>query len=136
MMKQIKLSPLLQKGLINLPINVAQLANHIAQTLAEYSEMTEEHLEAIKDEVSTKCVERLKSVSPVLTGSYAKGWRKKRVNTAWVVHNATDYQLTHLLENGHANIAVGKPTPPIPHIRPVELAIIEEFEELVWRLSG
>lgn len=52
--------------------------------------------------VSKECVQKLKNTSPVKTGSYSKGWAtKKQGDMDVVVHNRTDYQLTHLLENGH-----------------------------------
>ena len=41
--------------------------------------------------------------SPKDTGDYKKGWRIKqdKARKSIIVHNATDYQLTHLLEHGH-----------------------------------
>lgn len=54
------------------------------------------------DRTSKESVQKLKNTSPRLTGDYAKGWGTKRVNDKDViVHNRTEYQLTHLLENGH-----------------------------------
>lgn len=56
---------------------------------------------AIK-ETATETVMKLRNTSPVKTGSYAKGWKVgTRRGSDYIVHNATDYQLTHLLENGH-----------------------------------
>ena len=43
----------------------------------------------------------LKANSPEKLGDYKKGWRIKKVKKALIVHNATSYQLTHLLEHGH-----------------------------------
>jgi hypothetical protein len=117
-------------------IDVSQLASQVAAVLAEYNDVTLEELEAIKESVAERCARRLSEVSPKKYGDYRRGWRKKKVNSAWIVHNATDYQLTHLLEKGHANIAVGRPTPAYPHIRPVELEIIAQFEAEIRATLG
>lgn len=64
-------------------------------------------------------------------GRYAKGWRVKttkgRGYVNCVIYNATDYQLTHLLENGHLTRNGGK-TKPIKHIEPVEEMCAQNFE--------
>ena len=76
-------------------------------------------------------VTKLRNTSPVKTGSYAKGWGvKKQGDMDVVVHNRTDYQLTHLLENGHV-IRNKKGTygraPAHKHIKPVEDWAIDEL---------
>lgn len=83
--------------------------------------------EAIKD-VAAESVAKLRNTSPKgASGRYARGWTvKKDGNLGRTVYNKTDYQLTHLLENGH----VVKPSPKRPgkkgrvngikHIAPVE----------------
>ena len=81
--------------------------------------------------VAKESVQKLKNTSPVKTGSYAKGWGVKRMGDMdVVVHNRTDYQLTHLLENGHV-IRNKKGTygraPAHKHIKPVEEWAIDEL---------
>ena len=76
------------------------------------------------DAVAKECVQRLRNTSPRKTGSYAKGWgTKKQGEMDVIVHNRTDYQLTHLLENGHV-VRNKKGTygraPAHKHIAPVE----------------
>ena len=93
----------------------------------------EEGLEEAKIEVAKETVKELKSTSPKKTGGYAKGWARKKVGTAQVVHNSTNYQLTHLLENGHANRDGGR-TPGRPHIAPAEQKAIDEFEKRVEKV--
>lgn len=114
-------------------IKVDQLANEISKALREYTTEVEEGLEEVKKEVAKEGVKQLKKTSPKLTGDYAKGWRVKRVGTAQVIHNATDYQLTHLLEKGHAKRGGGR-VPPKVHIAPVEEKVIEEFEKRVEKV--
>ena len=87
------------------------------------------------DRTAKESVQKLKNTSPVKTGSYAKGWgTKKQGDMDVVVHNRTDYQLTHLLENGHViknkKGEYGR-TRPIKHIEPAEQEGIQNFEQLV-----
>lgn len=54
------------------------------------------------NETAKEAVQKLRNTSPRKTGSYARGWGTKKDGDMTVtVYNRTDYQLTHLLENGH-----------------------------------
>jgi len=82
-------------------------------------------------QVAKETVQKLKNTSPVKDGSYARGWKvSKKQGSDLVVHNATDYQLTHLLENGHVirnkKGTYGR-THPIKHIQPAEEWASEEL---------
>lgn len=101
-------------------------AAEITKALQIYTTEVEEGLEKAKVKVAKETVKRLRATSPKLTGDYAKGWRVKRVGTAQVIHNATDYQLTHLLEYGHAKVGGGR-VAPRPHIRKAEKEATEEY---------
>lgn len=78
-------------------------------------------------QVAKETVQKLKNTSP--KGSphrrrYAEGWKvSKQRGGDLVVHNATNYQLTHLLENGHVirnkKGTYGR-THPIKHIEPAQ----------------
>lgn len=67
-------------------------------------------------------------------GRYAKGWRVKtekgRGYVNCTIYNATDYQLTHLLENSHLTRNGGKTT-AIKHIEPVHDECVENFEKSI-----
>ena len=116
-------------------ININALAEEIANALTEYGQEVQNGVSKSAKKVASKTVKTLKATSPKNTGKYAKGWRAKAQNefanaTSYVVHNATDYQLTHLLENGHANANGGR-TSARPHIRQAEEQAIEEFTQEV-----
>ena len=85
----------------------AQMKNILALEQKEIKEVTDRTMIEVGDEA----VEKLKATSPKRTkykkgnrpkGRYARGWRKKNEGDGLVVYNATDWQLTHLLNNGHA----------------------------------
>ena len=114
-------------------INTAGAA--IAEALAEYDQEIADATKRITDEVAKEAVDALKKNSPKLTGSYRKGWRKKQSYAAKrtkrnTVYNETDYQLTHLLEYGHASRNGGR-VRAIQHIAPVEQAAIEALQERI-----
>ena len=97
------------------------IGEQIAQILDDYEkEVQKKAGEAIKS-VSQDVAKRLRETSPKgPTGDYAKGWRvKKNKYDDYIVHNATDYQLTHLLEYGHA-LPQGGRARAFPHIAPAE----------------
>ena len=76
----------------------------------------------------------LRNNSPERTGDYRKGWTTRKVGNRWVLFNRTDYQLTHLLENGHAGKDGNPPINAIPHIRPVEEIVIDEYISEIERI--
>lgn len=109
---------------------VRGISNEIAKALSEYTNDIEKGLEKAKIKVARNTVKTLKSTSPIKTGSYAKGWTVKQIGTARVIHNKTDYQLTHLLENGHAKKGGGRVAAKV-HIKPAEEKAIREYETAV-----
>ncbi|MEK4494494.1 HK97 gp10 family phage protein [Ureibacillus sp. FSL W8-0352] len=107
-------------------INVNQLARELNKQLQQYTNDVVEQIEKSAKEIGKEGVKKLKETSPKRTGEYADGWRLKQTNEGYVMHNATHYQLTHLLENGHLN-RDGSRTAPQPHIAPVEKETIDKF---------
>ncbi|MFJ7585602.1 HK97 gp10 family phage protein [Bacillus cereus] len=112
---------------------VDNLTNEIMRQLRMYEQDVREKVEISKEEVSMELVSQLKQhPSPKLTGDYRKGWKAKRVGNKFIIHNATEYRLTHLLENGHAKVGGGR-VEAIPHIRPAEQEAIDEFIRQIER---
>lgn len=103
-------------------------------------EINENVVESTKNginKVSKESVSKLRNTSPKKTGSYAKGWAVKREGEMDViVHNRTDYQLTHLLENGHVvrnkKGTYGR-TSGTKHIAPVEEWAADALPEEIMR---
>ena len=101
----------------------------LEETLAEDEEILRQHVvDACKVAKSD-----LRKNSPRKTGDYAKGWAYKVTSTAegsyhGTVYNATTYQLTHLLEKGHAKRGGGR-VAGIPHIGPAFEHAAETMEE-------
>ena len=105
-------------------VTVNDVADAIAAELQQYSQDVTEGLKRDVKQVAKECKQEIQRNSPVLTGSYKKGWRDQvefegREDIRVVVKNKTDYQLTHLLENGHAKVNGGR-VQGKPHIRPAE----------------
>lgn len=105
----------------------------------EYGKEASAAIENASVGVAAAAANKLKANSPKSkhhTRKYAEGWRYKREPNGTVVYNATNYQLTHLLENGHAVVngtgRVGN-APAVKHIEPVEQWAVEEFENRIRR---
>lgn len=108
----------------------------INDILAGYGDSIQELIQEEAKKIAKVCVKELKATSPknkrntASKGNYAKGWRVKQQNERGevhcIIHNATDYQLTHLLEKSHLTRNGGK-TKPIVHIQPVAEKCISEY---------
>lgn len=104
----------------------------INDILNDYSLEIQEGITNAAIEIAEKGVKELKVTSPKKTGKYSKGWRvNKEFGRRYIhatIYNATDWQLTHLLEKSHL-LRNGKKSKPIVHIEPVEQKCIREFQE-------
>ena len=107
-----------------------ELAREIEKQLRQYNEHVEKEIEAAKKEVAQELSKDLQQHSPEQTGDYQKGWAVKKAGTSYLVHNKTNYQLTHLLEHGHAKKGGGR-VGPVVHIRPAEAYAIKEYLEKI-----
>lgn len=128
-------------------ISPDELAVELTKQLATY---TQEVQEAVANSVTALAKEgraKVKSNSPKRTGEYAKGWavsnENKKGRQTVRIYNKTNYQLTHLLENGHVvrngtgRIGAGKKTSVAgkPHIAPVndwiQQEVVSAIEEAI-----
>ena len=111
------------------------LSNAIDKYLQEYKEEIDEDVKKDATEISKQARDELKRVSPIDRNSkrgrhYADGWaissKSGKNYYTKKIWNATDYQLTHLLEFGHASRSGGHVSAQ-PHVRPTEKKYREKF---------
>lgn len=116
-------------------VQINDLSQAINRELSLYSDSVREAVDKVEKSVSNLAVRRLKVEGSFQnnrsTRNYRSGWRAKRLSTGgYIVYNATSYQLTHLLEYGHALRGGGRAR-AFPHIRQVETEIQQEFERRI-----
>jgi len=121
-------------------ISVDNLSSEISATLLEYSKDVADGTKRAVDEVAKEATKELKQTSPVLTGDYKKGWTKKVAfessrTKRTTVYNRTNYQITHLLEYGHASRLGGR-VKPVVHIKPVEEEAVTELMKKIERVAA
>lgn len=110
--------------------SVDNLAKEIEKALDEFVGVTEEACEKGVRETAKDAVRELRSAHPSGSGQYGswdeynRSWKvmqtktDKRYHRKATIHNENHYQLTHLLEKGHALVQGGR-TRAFPHIAPV-----------------
>ena len=120
-------------------IKVEALQDTLKKYFDEYKEDIFDDVVEVTDAVTKEAIEELRATSPrgkaTRRTKYYKGWSSKiqkrnKLKYQKVIWNKTNYQLTHLLEFGHATRNGGM-TKAIPHIRPVEEKYGVKFVDLV-----
>jgi hypothetical protein len=108
--------------------SIANLAAEIANTIAEYTEEVSAAIAKTVDDTAKECKAEIVANSPPKNEehrAYKGGWSIKSEDirgsgiTKRIIYNATEYQLVHLLEYGHAKRGGGR-VAGIPHVEPAE----------------
>ena len=113
-------------------IKPEELEQTIMEGLEEYRDLSTDSMKESVEKVAKDVKKQIQDKAPVLTGKYKRSWTVTKTEESaeklvMTVH-AKKYQLTHLLEHGHAKRGGGR-TKAIPHIAPAEEEGNKEFEE-------
>ena len=102
----------------------------IATILDDYSKDIYKEMQVASIQVADKGKKKLQEIAPKRTGKYRRGFRVKSTSNLYsfssTIYNATNWQLTHLLEKGHVTRNGGR-TKAIKHFEPVEKECNDEF---------
>ena len=118
-------------------VSIDDMDDVIMKELEKYANLaTDDMKDAVKD--TAKSIKSdIEGSAPVLTGRYKKSWKIKKIrenanSLDVLVHSSNRYQLTHLLEFGHAKRGGGRVAGK-PHIAPAaekgEQDLIKAIEE-------
>ena len=105
-------------------IPIGGLAAAVTEALESYRQDVTDGLKREIKSVAKECKRDIQEGSPVQNGDYRKSWQDKVAyesdeDIRIIVRNRTYYQLTHLLERGHAKVNGGR-VEGKPHIGPAE----------------
>ena len=105
-------------------VRVDQLAAAVMEGLTEYADLAADELKKAVKKAGNSVKKDIQEGAPKDTGTYAKSWSVKNVKETsnsieLVVHSRNRYQISHLLEFGHAKRGGGR-VPGKAHIAPAE----------------
>lgn len=115
--------------------SIDDLADEIMAGLQEYVELADDAMKKAVKKTATTVKKEIAANAPKDTGAYGKSWTAKKVKEnshtlQMTVHSKNRYQLTHLLEKGHAKRGGGR-VQGKPHIAPAEEHSAELLESLI-----
>ena len=117
-------------------IRIEQLADTVMKGLEDYAKLAADDLKVDVQKAGKTVKQQIENTAPKKTGKYAKSWVVKKTretsDSIRVVVHSRKYQLTHLLEFGHAKRGGGR-TRAFPHIAPAEQAGIEQLTRDIER---
>lgn len=110
---------------------VSNFRSSVFELVKEYGDQVNDTLLKVMTDVSQEGAQEMKASGDFGgTGKYKRAWtstiQKSRIGAEAVIHNKTQYQLTHLLEFGHAKQNGGR-TRAFVHIAPVNDKVQEQF---------
>lgn len=125
-------------------VNADDFYSSVIRIYKTYSDEVHEEINKSVENVAKESRNELKVAGSFKnkSGKYRKGWtisfEKKRHGVEAIVHNKV-YQLTHLLENGHALVRGGRQIGQVrafPHIEQVNEEAQRKLQEEIERIVG
>ena len=121
----------------NQRVSADRMAEAVMEGLLEYAELAADVMKDCVKKAGNTVKKETQAGAPVRTGKYKSSWAVKRQRETSstlevVVHSRNRYQLTHLLEKGHAKRGGGR-VKAVPHIAPAEEKGVRELEEGIKR---
>lgn len=118
-------------------VRIDQLAAAVMEGLKEYADLATEDLKKAVRKAGTSVKKDIQENGPKDTGDYGKSWTVKKTKESansleLVVHSRNRYQLSHLLEFGHAKRGGGRVAGKA-HIAPAEERAVETLEQEIER---
>lgn len=114
-------------------VKIDSLSSEVMKELEKYADVTTENVKKAVQKAGKTVRDEISASAPSDTGKYGKSWTVKTVRETsssleLVVHSRNRYQLTHLLEFGHAKRGGGRVSAR-PHIAAAEEKAVKVFEE-------
>lgn len=114
-------------------VKIDSLSYEVMKELEKYADVTTENVKKAVQKAGKTVRDEIKENAPSDTGKYGKSWTVKTMRETsssleLVVHSRNRYQLTHLLEFGHAKRGGGRVSAR-PHISNAEEKAIKVFEK-------
>ncbi len=114
-------------------IAIGEFEQVLGKTLNDYSDTVLKETRTLVKKVANQAKKDTQAGAPKKTGAYAKDWAVKDtsysvMSAGATLYNRSHYQLTHLLEKGHAKRNGGRVEARV-HIQPAEEQAIKNFEK-------
>ena len=97
---------------MNQTIKIDQLADTVMKGMEDYAKLVVDDLKADVQKAGKTVKQQIESTAPKKTGKYSKSWMIKKTretsDSIQIVVHSKRYQLTHLLEFGHAKRGGGR----------------------------
>lgn len=117
--------------------SVNEMADAIMKGLMEYADVSAETVKGAVKRAGNTVKKEASANAPKKSGKYKKSFtvtkqKETAASLTVVVHSKNRYQLTHLLEKGHAKRGGGR-VEGIPHIGPAEEKGIRQLTDEIER---
>lgn len=121
-------------------VSIDGMAEAVNEGLQEYSKLASSEVKRAVRKSAKTVKEKIETGAPSRTGRYKSSWvatkqEESSQSLQMVVHSKDRYQLSHLLENGHAKRGGGR-VAAIPHIAPAEQEGVELLQSLIKKALG